>query len=537
MSKTILFNTEAREKLKNGVDALANAVAVTLGPKGRNVVIGTSFGAPHVTKDGVTVALAVELNDPIENMGAQMVKEVAARTADNVGDGSSTATVLARDMITSGLKNVAAGANPMDLKRGMDHAVSIVVRHLKLISKDVSSSNEEIEQIATISANNDSVIGKLIAEAMNVVGNDGVITVEEAKGTETEVKTVEGMQFNRGFLSPYFATNTQKMIVEMNNPFILLYDKKITDIKEILPILEQTHQTGRALLIIAEDIDNEALATIVLNRVQGGLRIAAVKAPGFGENRTHLLEDLAVVTGATLISEEKGILISSATIDMLGSAEKIEISKDETTIINGSGDGYLINERVAELKTQLSTASEFEAPTLKQRIAKLGRGIAIMYVGATSEIERLEKKDRVDDALAATKAAIEEGVVPGGGVALLRCISSLENISGKNEDENTGIAIVRKALEAPLRQIVANAGLEGAAILPNILNGIGAYGFNARTEVYEDLWEAGVIDPTKVTRTAIENATSIASMILITECVISEDVSYRNMTADSSGIM
>lgn len=529
MSKQILFNVEAREKLKKGIDVLANAVAVTLGPKGRFVVIGSPIGTPHATKDGATVAKHIELSCPIENMGAQMINEAAARTAGTAGDGSSTSTILAQAIITAGMKNVAAGANPMDLKRGIDKAVERVVLYLKEISKEVGSNNDEIRQIATISANNDEVIGSLIAEAMKVVGNNGVITVEEAKGTETEVKVVEGMQFDRGFLSPYFVTNAEKMIVEFENPFILLCDKKISNIKEILPILEVTHQSGRPLLIIAEDIDSEALATIVINRVKGGLKIAAVKAPGFGDRRLAMLEDIAILTGGQVISESKGLVLEDTTIDMLGTSGKIEITRDATTVISGNGDENLIQERIAQIKTQIASSNvDYDMEKLQERLAKLSGGIAILYVGATTEVELKEKKDRVDDALSATHAAIEEGIVPGGGVALLRCIDALNTLVGANEDENTGISIITKALEAPLRQIVKNAGLEGAVIIQNVINGVDDYGFNARTETYQNLYEAGVIDPTKVTRTALENAASVASMVLTTECVIVEEKSNYN---------
>ena len=523
MAKEIYFDVEAREKLKKGVDALANAVKVTLGPKGRNVVIGKKFGAPHVTKDGVSVAKEIELLDPIENMGAQMVKEVASKTADIAGDGTTTATVLAQAIIGAGMKNVAAGANPMDLKRGIDKAVIEVVKHLKDISKEVGSDNDKIKQIATISANNDEKIGSLIAEAMKVVGNDGVITVEEAKGTETEVKTVEGMQFDRGYLSPYFVTNTEKMVVEMENPFILIYEKKISNMKELLPILEPCVQAGKALLIIAEDVDSEALATLVVNRIRGSLKIAAVKAPGFGDRRKAMLEDIAILTGAQVISEERGFTLENATMDMLGHAEKIEIDKDNTTIINGSGVKEDIQSRVGQIRAQIeSTTSDYDREKLQERLAKLAGGVAVLYVGAATEVEMKEKKDRVDDALAATRAAVEEGIIPGGGVALIRCIDALENLKGINEDENTGIAIIRRAIEEPLRQIIANAGEEGAVIVRKVREGKDDFGFNARTEVFENLYAAGVIDPTKVTRIAIENAASIASMLLTTECVIAD---------------
>jgi len=522
MAKEIYFDVEAREKLKRGVDALANAVKVTLGPKGRNVVIGKKFGAPHVTKDGVSVAKEIELLDPIENMGAQMVKEVASKT-DIAGDGTTTATVLAQAIIGAGMKNVAAGANPMDLKRGIDKAVIEVVKHLKDISKEVGSDNDKIKQIATISANNDEKIGSLIAEAMKVVGNDGVITVEEAKGTETEVKTVEGMQFDRGYLSPYFVTNTEKMVVEMENPFILIYEKKISNMKELLPILEPCVQAGKALLIIAEDVDSEALATLVVNRIRGSLKIAAVKAPGFGDRRKAMLEDIAILTGAQVISEERGFTLENATMDMLGHAEKIEIDKDNTTIINGSGVKEDIQSRVGQIRAQIeSTTSDYDREKLQERLAKLAGGVAVLYVGAATEVEMKEKKDRVDDALAATRAAVEEGIIPGGGVAFIRCIDALENLKGINEDENTGIAIIRRAIEEPLRQIIANAGEEGAVIVRKVREGKDDFGFNARTEVFENLYAAGVIDPTKVTRIAIENAASIASMLLTTECVIAD---------------
>jgi chaperonin GroEL len=525
MAKEIYFDVEAREKLKKGVDALANAVKVTLGPKGRNVVIGKKFGAPHVTKDGVTVAKEIELKDPIENMGAQMVKEVASKTADIAGDGTTTATVLAQAIISAGMKNVAAGANPMDLKRGIDKAVKAVVEHLKSISKEVGSDNDKIKQIASISANNDETIGALIAQAMKVVGNDGVITVEEAKGTETDVKTVEGMQFDRGYLSPYFVTNTEKMITEMENPYVLIYDKKISNMKELLPVLEPVVQSGRALLIIAEDLDGEALATLVVNRIRGSLKIAAVKAPGFGDRRKAMLEDIAILTGGQVISEERGYTLEGTTLDMLGTAEKIEIDKDNTTIINGAGNKTDIQARVGQIRAQIeSSTSDYDKEKLQERLAKLAGGVAVLYVGAATEIEMKEKKDRVDDALAATRAAVEEGIVPGGGVALIRAIAALENLTGINEDEDTGIAIVKRAVEEPLRQIVVNSGLEGAVIVQKVKEGTADFGYNARTEAYQNLYEAGVIDPTKVTRIAIENAASIASMLLTTECVIADEV-------------
>ena len=523
MAKDIHFEVEAREKLKKGVDTLANAVKVTLGPKGRNVVIGKKFGAPHITKDGVTVAKEIDLADPVENMGAQMVKEVASKTADIAGDGTTTATVLAQAIISSGMKSVASGANPMDLKRGIDKAVSAIVKSLKGFSKEVGSDNDKIKQIATISANNDETIGALIAEAMKVVGNDGVITVEEAKGTETEVKTVEGMQFDRGYLSPYFVTNAEKMIVEMDNPYVLIYDKKISNMKELLPVLEPVVQSGKSLLIIAEDLDGEALATLVVNRIRASLKIAAVKAPGFGDRRKAMLEDIAVLTGGQVISEEKGLTLEGATLDMLGTAEKIEIDKDNTTIVNGAGNKEDISTRVTQIKAQIeSTTSDYDREKLQERLAKLAGGVAVLYVGAATEVEMKEKKDRVDDALAATRAAVEEGIVPGGGVALIRASESLETLKGENEDETTGIAIVKRAIEEPLRQIVANAGGEGAVIVQKVREGKDDFGYNARTEVFQDLYAAGVIDPTKVTRIAIENAASIAAMLLTTECVITD---------------
>ena len=523
MAKDIYFDVEARDKLKRGVDALANAVKVTLGPKGRNVVIGKKFGAPQITKDGVTVAKEIELKDPIENMGAQMVKEVASKTADIAGDGTTTATVLAQAIIGAGLKNVAAGANPMDLKRGIDKAVTEVVKNLKKLSQEVGSDNDKIKQIATISANNDETIGALIAKAMKVVGNDGVITVEEAKGTETEVKTVEGMQFDRGYLSPYFVTNTDKMVTEMDKPLILIYEKKISNMKELLPILEPVVQAGRGLLIIAEDVDGEALATLVVNRLRGSLKVAAVKAPGFGDRRKAMLEDIAILTGGQVISEERGFTLENATMDMLGTAEKIEIDKDNTTIVNGAGEKADIQGRVGQIRAQIeSTTSDYDREKLQERLAKLAGGVAVLYVGAPTEVEMKEKKDRVDDALAATRAAVEEGIVPGGGVALIRSIESLDKLKGANEDEMTGIQIVIRAVEEPLRQIIANAGGEGAVIVQKVREGKNDFGYNARTDKYENLYAAGVIDPTKVTRIAIENAASIASMLLTTECVIAD---------------
>jgi chaperonin GroEL len=524
MAKEILFDVDARDKLKKGVDSLANAVKVTLGPKGRNVVIGKKFGAPQITKDGVSVAKEIELKDPIENMGAQMVKEVASKTADIAGDGTTTATVLAQAIVGAGLKNVAAGANPMDLKRGIDKAVQEVVKNLQKLSKQVGNDNDKIKQIATISANNDETIGTLIAKAMKVVGNDGVITVEEAKGTETEVKTVEGMQFDRGYLSPYFVTNTDKMITEMDKPLILIYEKKISNMKELLPVLEPVVQSGRGLLIIAEDVDGEALATLVVNRLRGSLKIAAVKAPGFGDRRKAMLEDIAILTGGQVISEERGFTLENATIDMLGTAEKVEIDKDNTTIVNGSGKKADIQARIGQIKAQIeATTSDYDREKLQERLAKLAGGVAVLYVGAPTEVEMKEKKDRVDDALAATRAAVEEGIVPGGGVALIRAIESLDKLKAENDDELTGIQIVRRAAEEPLRQIIANAGGEGAVIVQKVREGKDDFGYNARTETYEKLYKAGVIDPTKVTRIAVENAASIASMLLTTECVIADE--------------
>jgi chaperonin GroEL len=537
MAKDILFDVEAREKLKTGVDALANAVKVTLGPKGRNVVISKKFGAPQITKDGVTVAKEIELKDPIENMGAQMVKEVASKTADIAGDGTTTATVLAQAIITAGLKNVAAGANPMDLKRGIDKAVAEIVKNLKEISKEVGSDNSKIEQIATISANNDEAIGKLIAKAMKVVGNDGVITVEEAKGTETEVKTVEGMQFDRGYLSPYFVTNPEKMITDMENPLILICEKKISSMKELMPILEPVVQAGKGLLIIAEDVDGEALGTLVVNRLRGSLKVAAVKAPGFGDRRKAMLEDIAILTGGQVISEERGMTLENVTMDMLGTAQKIEIDKDNTTIINGKGTSKDIKNRIAQIRAQIeATSSDYDKEKLQERLAKLSGGVAVLFIGAPTEMEMKEKKDRVDDALAATRAAVEEGIVPGGGVALIRASSSLDKIIGLNEDETTGIAIVRRAVEEPLRQIIANAGGEGAVIVQKVKEGKDDFGYNARTDKYEKLYAAGVIDPTKVTRIAIENAASIAAMLLTTECVIADQPEENNHGAAMGGM-
>jgi len=524
MAKDIKFNLEARNGLKSGVDKLANAVRVTLGPKGRNVIIEKKFGAPHVTKDGVSVAKEIELKDPIENMGAQMVKEVANKTADDAGDGTTTATILAHSIITTGLKNVAAGANPMDLKRGIDKAVAAVVGELKNLSKKVGSDNEKIRQVATVSANNDETIGALIAQAMEKVKTEGVITVEEAKGTETYVDVVEGMQFDRGYLSPYFVTDAEKMIVEMNNPYILIYDKKITGMKDLLPVLEPVAQSGKPLLIIAEDVEGEALATLVVNKIRAGLKIATVKAPGFGDRRKAMLEDIAVLTGGTLISEEQGFKLENTTLDMLGTAEKITIDKDNTTIVNGAGKKADIKARVEQIKAQIkTTTSDYDKEKLQERLAKLAGGVAVLYVGATTEAEMKEKKDRVDDALAATRAAVEEGIVPGGGVALIRAEKGLKNLKGVNEDENTGIAIVRRALEEPLRQIIINAGGEGAVVVQRIREGKDDFGYNARTEEYTNMYKAGIIDPTKVTRIALENAASIAALLLTTECVISDE--------------
>ena len=523
MAKDITFDVEARDKLKKGVDALANAVKVTLGPKGRNVIIDKKFGAPSVTKDGVSVAKEIELKDPIENMGAQMVKEVASRTADNAGDGTTTATVLAQAIVTSGLKNVAAGANPMDLKRGIDKAVASVVSQLQKMSKSVGETNDRIKQVATISANNDHAIGALIAEAMAKVKKEGVITVEEAKGTETTVEVVEGMQFDRGYLSPYFVTNSEKMIADLENPYILIFDKKISSMKDLLPILEKSAQSGRPLLIIAEDVEGEALATLVVNRLRGSLKIAAVKAPGFGDRRKAMLEDLAILTGGTVISEEQGRKLEDAQLEDLGSCEKITIDKDNTTIVDGAGKKGAIAARVKQIKAQIeSTTSDYDREKLQERLAKLAGGVAVLYVGAATEVEMKEKKDRVDDALHATRAAVEEGIIPGGGVAFIRCIDALDKVEVENEDQMTGVQIVKRAIEEPLRQIVANAGGEGSVVVQKVREGKKDFGFNALTGVYENLFEAGVIDPTKVSRIALENAGSIAGMLLTTEAVISD---------------
>ena len=523
MAKQISFDVEARNSLKAGVDALANAVKVTLGPKGRNVIIEKSFGAPHVTKDGVSVAKEIELENRVENLGAQMVKEVASRTADIAGDGTTTATVLAQAIYHHGLKNVAAGANPMDLKRGIEKAVKVIVQELKNISQEVGDDNSKIKQVASISSNNDNTIGSLIAEAMAKVKNEGVITVEESKGTETYVDIVEGMQFDRGYLSPYFTTNTEKMVAELENPLILIYDKKVSSMKELLPILEPAAQSGRPLLIIAEDVDGEALATLVVNRIRGSLKIAAVKAPGFGDRRKAMLEDLAVLTGGQVISEERGMTLEGATMEMLGTAEKVTIDKDNTTIVNGAGESAAIAGRVNQIKAQIeNTTSDYDREKLQERLAKLAGGVAVLYVGAASEVEMKEKKDRVEDALAATKAAVEEGFVPGGGVAFIRVSSALENLQGENDDETTGIQIIAKAIEEPLRQIVYNAGLEGSVVVAKVKEGSGDFGFNAKTEVYESMYEAGIIDPTKVTRVALENAASVAGLLLTTEATITE---------------
>ena len=523
MGKNIQFDSEARAALKEGVDALANAVKVTLGPKGRNVVIDKKFGAPTVTKDGVSVAKEIELKDTVENMGAQMVKEVASKTADVAGDGTTTATVLAQSLITEGMRNVASGANPMDLKRGMDKASAAIVTELKKMSKEVGSDNSKIEQVATISANNDTTIGSLIAEAMNIVGNEGVITVEEAKGMDTTVTTVEGMQFDRGYLSPYFVTNPEKMEADLDNPYILIFDKKISNMKDLLPILEQTAQSGHPLVIIAEDVDGEALATLVVNKIRGSLKIAAVKAPGFGDRRKEMLKDIAILTGGQVISEETGLKLENTSIEDLGSAEKITINKDNTTIVNGAGEKANIEARVVQIKAQIeSTTSDYDREKLQERLAKLSGGVAVLYVGAATEVEMKEKKDRVDDALHATRAAVEEGIVPGGGTAYIRAASKIAKLEGENVDETTGIKIVVRAVEEPLRQIVSNAGGEGAVVVNSVKEGKGDFGYNARTEIFENLLEAGVIDPTKVSRVALENAISISGMMLTTECVISD---------------
>lgn len=523
MAKQIIFDTDAREQLKSGVDALANAVKVTLGPKGRNVLIDKKFGAPQVTKDGVSVAKEVELEDNVANMGAQLVKEVASKTNDDAGDGTTTATVLAQAIISTGIKNVTAGANPMDLKRGIDKAVIAVVEDLKKQSQKVGDDISKIEQVATISANNDSTIGALIAEAMGKVKKEGVITVEEAKGTETHVDVVEGMQFDRGYISPYFITDTEKMEADLEKPYILITDKKISTMKELLPVLEPVAQSGRALLVIAEDVDGEALSSLVLNKLRGTLKIAAVKAPGFGDRRKEMLQDIAILTGGTVISEETGLKLDAATIDMLGSAEKVTLTKENTTIVNGAGKKDAIKERVGQIRKQIeSSTSDYDKEKLQERLAKLAGGVAVLYVGAATEVEMKEKKDRVDDALAATRAAVAEGIIPGGGVAYIRATKTLEKLKGENEDETTGIHIVKRAIEEPLRQIVANAGGEGSVVVNKVKEGKGAFGYNARTDVYEDMFKAGIIDPTKVARVALENAASVASMFLTTECVLAD---------------
>ena len=523
MAKEILFNIDARDQLKKGVDALANAVKVTLGPKGRNVIIEKKFGAPHVTKDGVTVAKEIELADAYQNTGAQLVKEVASKTGDDAGDGTTTATVLAQAIVAEGLKNVTAGASPMDIKRGIDKAVAKVVESIKNQAETVGDNYDKIEQVATVSANNDPVIGKLIADAMRKVSKDGVITIEEAKGTDTTIGVVEGMQFDRGYLSAYFVTNTEKMECEMEKPYILIYDKKISNLKDFLPILEPAVQTGRPLLVIAEDVDSEALTTLVVNRLRSQLKICAVKAPGFGDRRKEMLEDIAILTGGVVISEEKGLKLEQATIEMLGTADKVTVSKDYTTIVNGAGVKENIKERCDQIKAQIvATKSDYDREKLQERLAKLSGGVAVLYVGAASEVEMKEKKDRVDDALRATRAAIEEGIIPGGGVAYIRAIDSLEGMKGDNADETTGIGIIKRAIEEPLREIVANAGKEGAVVVQKVREGKGDFGYNARTDVYENLHAAGVVDPAKVARVALENAASIAGMFLTTECVIVE---------------
>ena len=541
MAKEILFNIDARDQLKKGIDTLANAVKVTLGPKGRNVIIEKKFGAPHITKDGVTVAKEVELSDAYQNTGAQLVKEVASKTGDDAGDGTTTATVLAQAIVAEGLKNVTAGASPMDIKRGIDKAVAKVVDSIKSQAEKVGDNYDKIEQVASVSANNDPVIGKLIADAMRKVSKDGVITIEEAKGTDTTIGVVEGMQFDRGYLSAYFVTNTEKMECEMEKPYILIYDKKISNLKDFLPILEPAVQTGRPLLVIAEDVDSEALTTLVVNRLRSQLKICAVKAPGFGDRRKEMLEDIAVLTGGVVISEEKGLKLEQATIEMLGTADKITVSKDNTTIVNGAGDKQNIKERCEQIKAQIAaTKSDYDKEKLQERLAKLSGGVAVLYVGAASEVEMKEKKDRVDDALRATRAAIEEGIVPGGGVAYIRALDALEGFKGDNIDETTGVDIIKRAIEEPLRQIVANAGKEGAVVVQKVREGKGDYGYNARTDVYENLHAAGVVDPAKVARVALENAASIAGMFLTTECVIvdkKEDKPEMPMGAPGMGGM
>ena len=536
MAKNISYNIEARDALKRGVDQLANAVKVTLGPKGRNVIIDKKFGAPHITKDGVSVAKEIELADAAENLGAQLVKEVASKTGDQAGDGTTTATVLTQAIVGVGLKNVTAGANPMDLKRGMDKAVSAIVANIKEQSEEVGNDFDKIEQVATVSANNDATIGKLIADAMRMVSKDGVITIGEAKGMDTTIDVVQGMQFDRGYISPYFVTNTETMEVEMDRPYILLYDKKISNLKELLPVLEPAVQSGRPLLVIAEDVDSEALTTLVVNRLRAQLKICAVKAPGFGDRRKEMLEDIAILTGGTVISEEKGIKLETATIDMLGTAETITVNKDNTTIVNGAGDKEAIAARVGQIKAQIvATKSTYDKEKLQERLAKLAGGVAQLNVGAASEVEMKEKKDRVDDALSATRAAIEEGIVAGGGVAYIRAQAALEGLKGENEDEQTGIEIIRRAVEEPLRQIVANAGKEGAVVVDKVRQGAADFGYNARKDVYENLKEAGVVDPAKVTRVALENAASIAGMFLTTECVITDIKEEHPMPAAMPG--
>jgi len=523
MSKEILFNIDARDQLKKGVDELANAVKVTLGPKGRNVIIEKKFGAPHITKDGVSVAKEIELEDPFQNLGAQLVKEVASKTSDDAGDGTTTATVLAQSIVSVGMKNVAAGANPMDLKRGIDKAVAEVVKSIASQAKAVGDNYDKIEQVASISANNDPTIGKLIADAMRKVSKDGVITIEEAKGTDTSIEVVEGMQFDRGYISAYFVTNTEKMEVEMEKPYILIYDKKISNLKELLPLLEPAVQSGRPLLVIAEDVDSEALTTLVVNRLRASLKICAVKAPGFGDRRKEMLEDIAILTGGVVISDEKGIKLEQATLEMLGTAEKVTVNKDNTVLVNGAGSKEAIATRVAQIRAQIATTtSDYDREKLQERLAKLSGGVAVLYVGAPSEVEMKEKKDRVDDALSATRAAIEEGIVPGGGVAYIRAIETLANLKAINDDEQTGIEIIKRAIEEPLRQIVANAGKEGAVIVQKVREGKDDFGYNAHSDKYENFFAAGVVDPAKVCRVALENAASIAGMFLTTECVITE---------------
>jgi chaperonin GroEL len=537
MSKIIKFDIEARDQLKKGVDQLANAVKVTLGPKGRNVVIEKKFGSPQITKDGVTVAKEIDLSDPIENIGAQMVKEVASKTGDDAGDGTTTATVLAQAIISVGLKNVTAGANPMDLKRGIDKAVAKVVEELKKQSIEIGDDYTKIEQVATVSSNNDTEIGKLIAEAMKKVKKEGVITVEEAKGIETTVEVVEGMQFDRGYISPYFITNPDKMETVLENPFVLITDKKISTMKDLLPVLEPVAQNGRSLLIIAEDIDGEALATLVVNKLRGSLKIAAVKAPGFGDRRKEMLEDIAILTGGVVISEEKGLRLDAAKVDMLGSAEKITLDKENTTIVNGAGNKETISKRVAQIKLQIeNTTSDYDREKLQERLAKLAGGVAVLYVGASTETEMKEKKDRVDDALSATRAAVEEGIVPGGGVAYIRTLAALDSLTGENEDQNTGIKIIRQAIESPLRQIVTNAGQDGSVVVQKVKEGKGDFGYNAYTDKYENLYKSGVIDPTKVTRVALENAASIAGMFLTTECVMADEKEEHPMPMGNPGM-